>query len=55
MIWFFRANGTTANYAYGLYGKFDVELVPLEYTHLEIGDIVARGPDWKWGNQDGRK
>ena len=49
-----RSNGVTANYSYGFYGKFDVELVPLEFSNLEIGDVVARGPDWKWENQDGR-
>ena len=24
-----------------------------KYTGIFIGDIVVRGPDWKWGNQDG--
>ena len=40
-------NGTVNSYRYGADGKHDVIYSP------QIGDIVCRGPHWKWGEQDG--
>jgi len=31
----------------------NVYLTPAKYEGIYIGDRVTRGPDWKWGDQDG--
>ena len=45
------------NYRWGAEGCFDLEIVPIEdeivVPPIHVGDTVVRGPNWKWGNQDG--
>eukprot|EP00906_Rhabdomonas_costata_P018319 RCo026755 len=47
--------GGTANYRCGAEGCHDLRVASADSnaSQVKIGDIVVRGPDWKWGNQDG--
>ena len=46
-------DGTRNNYRWGSGGAYDVFIVgPAEAKDL-VGCRVRRGPDWKWGDQDG--
>ncbi|XP_062603232.1 uncharacterized protein LOC134265002, partial [Saccostrea cucullata] len=50
-------NGERSMYNYGIRGMYDVVVceeprVPLDGL-VAVGCFVKRGPDWKWGDQDG--
>ena len=55
------SNGTMVgrnNYRWGKDGKYDLEAVSgasgsSHPSTLAVGTRVRRGPDWKWGEQDG--
>lgn len=51
-------NGNKNSYRYGKDSAFDVKVVDenrrvLLLEGVQVGCRVIRGPDWKWGNQDG--
>ncbi|XP_078367292.1 uncharacterized protein LOC144651237 isoform X1 [Oculina patagonica] len=51
-------NGNKNSYRYGKESAFDVKVVDenrrvLLLEGAQVGCRVIRGPDWKWGNQDG--
>lgn len=49
----------TNSYRFGKDSKFDIKIVDenrrviLELEGIQVGCRVIRGPNWKWGNQDG--
>jgi len=49
----------TNSYRFGKDSKFDIKVVDenrrviLELEGIQVGCRVIRGPNWKWGNQDG--
>ena len=57
--------GGSNNYRWGADGKYDLEVVsegdsssgrttkPTPGREIKVGMRVKRGPDWKWGDQDG--
>ncbi|XP_052794664.1 uncharacterized protein LOC128227831 [Mya arenaria] len=55
VVW---SDGTIDKLRYGVGGVYDITLVKNqggEQAVMSIGALVVRGPDWRWGEQDGRE